>query len=113
MKNPTILRLCRLAGGTILMTAAVAAGAQPVDRGRLLYETHCIECHTTQMHWRAQRSASDWTRLQAQVSRWQASLQLQWTPGEIDAVAGYLNETIYRHPRTQAVGSATPTPPKP
>ena len=106
---PALRRLCGGALGAVLAATAGAAGAQPVDRGRLLYETHCIECHTTQMHWRAQRAASDWTALRAQVTRWQASLQLQWTASEIDAVAGYLNDTIYRHPRSQAVGAASMT----
>src|SRR5690606_1071073 len=90
----------------LLAAAAGATAAEPADRGQLLYTTHCIECHTAQMHWRAGRLARDWDGLRAQVTRWQATGALNWTPADIDAVTRYLNETIYRFPRAQA--SATP-----
>lgn len=44
-----------------LLALADAAWAQSPDaaRGRQLYENHCIECHTVQMHWRTLRLARD------------------------------------------------------
>lgn len=71
----------------VLVAAALlcaVAGAQ--SRGELLYATHCIACHTTQVHWRDWRLAKDWTGLQAQVVRWQAAGSLNWSDEDIVAV---------------------------
>jgi len=85
--------------GIAAVLLAVDAPAQPSApdpaRGKLLYETHCIECHSTQMHWRDARTASDWPSLLSQVRRWQERADLQWNDEDIDAVARYLNDTIY------------------
>jgi mono/diheme cytochrome c family protein len=73
--------------------------AQPAEsRGTLLYQTHCIACHDTQIHWRDRRLVTDWASLSAQVRRWQANIGLQWTADEIDDVVRYLNTMIYRFP---------------
>ena len=80
---------------------AVPAGpAAPADaaRGRLLYETHCIACHNTQVHWRERREVRDWPSLQTQVARWQASTGLSWSGDDILEVSRYLNDTIYKLP---------------
>ena len=92
------------------MTAAAAVNAQPADaaRGQLLYSTHCVECHTSQMHWRQRRLAHDWDSLKAQVRRWQSEARLQWTEQDIADVARHLNDTIYHLPRPEQVGSAAP-----
>ncbi|MFL6692653.1 MAG: c-type cytochrome [Ramlibacter sp.] len=79
----------------------LAAQAQPSDapsRGQLLYEAHCVQCHTTQMHWREARVARDWAGLRAQVQRWQSQIGEQWPPEDVDAVAQHLNATIYHYP---------------
>ena len=73
--------------------AAPSARAQ--SRGELLYTTHCISCHTTEMHWRDKRSANNWATLKAQVRRWQDAASLAWGDGDILDVSRYLNETIY------------------
>jgi mono/diheme cytochrome c family protein len=89
----------------LALALPAAAGAQPApanDRGALLYNTHCIECHNTQMHWRTQRLAHDWDSLKAQVRRWQATAGLQWSEEDISAVARHLNETIYQFPEPHA-----------
>lgn len=75
--------------------------SQSPARGQLLYETHCIECHTTQMHWRSRKLARDWGTLRAQVTRWQAVAKLNWSEQEIDDVTHYLNDTIYQFPPPQ------------
>jgi mono/diheme cytochrome c family protein len=85
-----------------LALAGFAAGAQPLDRGAMLYQTHCIECHTAQMHWRERRLARDWPTLRMQVRRWQAVARLDWSDADIDAVTRHLNDTVYRFPRWQA-----------
>ena len=74
------------------------AAAADAGRGELLYNTHCIACHTSKMHWRDQRLAQNWTSLNMQVRRWQSSIQLDWDDDDIDKVAAYLNRLYYRFP---------------
>jgi hypothetical protein len=86
---------------TVLTCSLVAApSAMAQSRGELLYTTHCIACHTTEMHWRDRRAASNWPSLRDQVRRWQEAASLAWTDSEILDVARYLNETIYRFEQT-------------
>ena len=80
----------------LFSAVALVAPAQAELRGELLYATHCIACHTTQVHWRDQRIATDWTRLNAEVRRWQGTAARNWSEAEIVEVARYLNESIYR-----------------
>lgn len=67
-------------------------------RGELLYTTHCVACHTREVHWRARRVARDWSSLTAETQRWQRNLGLGWSDDDVDEVARYLNTTIYRFP---------------
>ena len=86
----------RFPAACLLVAASVfgpVAGAQ--TRGELLYTTHCIACHTTQVHWRDRRLATDWNSLQAQVARWQAAGALNWSEEDIVAVTRHLNERFY------------------
>jgi mono/diheme cytochrome c family protein len=77
-----------------LFAPAGAASAQ--SRGELLYTTHCIACHSTQMHWRDQRRATDLDSLKEQVRLWQGRALLSWTEDDIVEVTRYLNQRIYR-----------------
>jgi hypothetical protein len=105
-----ILR-CRLSRHALaalaLMCAALAAapsvggqapGEAPASGGALLYDTHCIACHSKEIHWRDRKLAIDWPSLAAQVRRWQKNTGLQWSDDEIEQVTRYLNRTIYRFP---------------
>jgi hypothetical protein len=87
----------------VLVLAAIAASAGPLQaqpaassRGQLLYDTHCIECHNTQVHWRELRQATDWNSLKQQVRRWQQIGRLGWDESDVELVSRYLNRTIYR-----------------
>lgn len=91
------LRAALLAAACIAAQAAPAAAPAPT-RGELLYTTHCIACHNSQMHWRDQRLATDWASLRAQVRRWQEAGQLGWSDDDIREVVRYLNDRIYRFP---------------
>lgn len=97
---PSLARMALICASTCA-AAAYAQSASPPTRGALLYSTHCIECHSTQMHWRAQRQARDWDSLKAQVRRWQATADLRWTEADITDVARHLNDTIYQFPQPQ------------
>ena len=80
------------------------AESQPfAQRGELLYNTHCISCHTTQMHWRDNKQANDWKGIEAQVRRWQGITGLAWSDADIAEVSRYLNDTIYKYPQTGEV----------
>jgi mono/diheme cytochrome c family protein len=77
------------------------ANAQPkgdASRGELLYTTHCIACHSTEIHWRDKKIAKDWVGLKAQVRRWQGVAGLAWSNRDIVEVARYLNAHHYHYP---------------
>lgn len=96
-----MLRKSMLTAGLVLLVNSAAAGAQPsrdATRGELLYSTHCISCHTAQVHWRDGKIATDWGSLQAQVRRWQDNTGLGWSDEDISRVARYLNARLYRYP---------------
>jgi hypothetical protein len=85
------------AAGSIAVSAQSAPVANEAP-GSLLYSTHCIGCHTTQVHWRDGRRVTDWASLNAQVRRWQDNSGLRWTDDDIIAVARHLNAVYYRFP---------------
>ena len=72
----------------------------PPTRGKLLYDTHCIACHNSQIHWLDNKAATDWESLKVQVRRWQERAHLQWSEADIVEVARHLNDTIYRYRQT-------------
>ncbi len=86
--------------GLLFGAALNSPGAHAQSRGELLYSTHCISCHTTQMHWRDKKQATDWASLRVQVRRWQDNAGLGWNEADIREVTLYLNESIYRYPQT-------------
>jgi hypothetical protein len=65
-----------------------------------MYATHCISCHTTEMHWRDNRSAVNWASLKVQVRRWQGAASLAWSDVDILDVSRYLNDSIYHFEQT-------------
>jgi len=77
------------------------AGAEPTataaeSRGEMLYATHCIGCHSTQVHWRDKKLVTDWSTLKAQVRRWSSNTALAWDEDDIVSVARYLNTRYYQ-----------------
>ena len=107
---PTLLvvSIARGAALAALLLATIGpAMAQPAadaTRGRLLYETHCVACHNTQIHWRDARLATDWAGLRTQVQAWQSRANLGWSADDVTEVARHLNDSIYRF--------EAPTPPR-
>lgn len=78
----------------------LATAAEPerdASRGELLYYTHCIACHTTEVHWREKKIATDWVTLKGQVNRWQGNSALGWGDEDITEVARYLNTLYYNY----------------
>lgn len=70
------------------------------SRGELLYATHCNACHSSEIHWREKKLATDWDSLKVQVRRWQANIGLNWSEEEVTEVAHYLNKLHYAFPVT-------------
>lgn len=84
--------------------AAAQEAAPAVTRGALLYSTHCIACHTEQMHWREQKLATDWPGLKRLVRHWQQVGKLDWSESDIGEVTRYLNDAFYRFETPTAAG---------
>jgi mono/diheme cytochrome c family protein len=104
-------RLLALAGALALGMASPARAQAPAadaSRGELLYTTHCIACHTSQMHWRDKRQVTDWASLTANVRRWQAQTGQRWSDDDIAAVARHLNQRYYRLPDVPSRVAAAP-----
>ena len=88
-----------------LLTAAAAGGmllsgghtmAADANRGQLLYENHCMVCHTSIVHVRERRKAGTREEIKAWILRWQEQLGLNWQTREVDDVAEFLNQRFYR-----------------
>ena len=101
MRLPITILLCALA---IPTATAHAQDTSPRGRGELLYSTHCVDCHTTQMHWRDKKVARDLNGLRAQVVRWQGNVGRNWDASEIGDVVDYLNRTFYKFPARSQKG---------
>ena len=93
-------KACFTVLGVLSGAAAIVPGAYAQSRGQLLYSTHCISCHTSEMHWRDKKVATDWKSLRFQVRRWQGNAGLSWSEDDILEVTRYLNESIYRYVQT-------------
>ncbi len=70
--------------------------AADVERGQLLYENHCVECHDGRAHYRENRRASSLAEVRQWVVKWSATLQLQWSADERGDVAAYLYQRYYQ-----------------
>jgi len=92
-------------GISLLTPVAWAQGENDASRGKLLYDNHCVACHSEKMHWRDGRLVQDWASLKSQVQRFQTAASLGWGDGDVEAVAGYLNATIYRLPRDRSTAA--------
>ena len=92
----TLLALAALAATTAL--AGTGGITVEPERGRALYEVHCLGCHGQSVHSRDKRAATDFASIRAWVARWNETVGARWDAGEIDDVAAYLNRTYYRYP---------------
>lgn len=81
----------------VMLASAGAAAAADAERGRILYETRCHECHAESVHGRSHRVARDFEAVRGWVRRWSANLDLKWTESEVGDVAAFLNGRYYRY----------------
>jgi mono/diheme cytochrome c family protein len=96
MLRKSILLVMLILFGKLAYADAIPERA--ATRGELLYSTHCVACHSTQVHWQDKKIAKDWKSLRAEVLRWQKFSGLRWSNDDIAAVARYLNALYYHYP---------------
>ena len=82
--------------GVVLALPAAGAEVPNPERGRALYENHCVVCHTSKVHRRIPSSAIDTAALRSIVKVWMEEQKLRWSPEDIEDVVQYLNDTHYR-----------------
>jgi hypothetical protein len=82
----------------MLVVPAAAAQAPDVERGRALYENHCVVRHTSKVHARVNRIAVSRAEVREIVDNWQRQQRLDWGAQEVEDVAEFLNRTRYRFP---------------
>ena len=88
MKRCTALLLLTIALAT--PTATFAS-----DRGELLYENHCQECHDNSVHTRKDRLVESQELLRAWVMSWTVHNGLDWSQEEVADITAYLNRAYY------------------
>lgn len=81
-----------------LLLAGAPALAQDAQRGRLLYETHCLSCHYERIHKRdpSRSSVRTFTQLRLEVAQRAANTGQRFTIADLDDIAEYLNRTHYK-----------------
>ena len=87
----------RAALAAVLM-AALPAWAQDAQRGRALYETHCLGCHYERIHKRdaARSLIRTLAQLRVEVANRAAQTGRPFTLEDLDDIAEYLNRSHYR-----------------
>ena len=85
----------------VLASAWTGAAATEPTRAAMLYENHCAECHTTEVHFRAQRKARSLGDISTWVRRWQRELKLEWDAHDVAEVTEHLNTQYYGFKRPQ------------
>ena len=94
-----ILTLCLL---FCMSTSALADSETNEMRGELLYVTSCDACHTSSIHWREKKLATDWKSLRTQVVRWQIIAKASWSAQDVEDVTSYLNKRFYHYSNAEA-----------
>jgi mono/diheme cytochrome c family protein len=84
------------AGGLAPATAAWGAELPDLERGRALYENHCVVCHTAKVHRRAAPLPLRIDELRFIVTVWASQQGLAWSRDDIEDVVYYLDRTYYR-----------------
>ena len=100
MKGEMEMRLTKGVLAAALLAYLPSAAAADSARGKLLYETHCLQCHSEGISQREKKIARSYPEIRAEVVRWYRNIRLSWQPGDVEDVARYLNDRFYRYPCT-------------
>ena len=84
--------------GLMIAAAAAPGGAQDAQRGKLLYETHCLACHYERIHKRepSRSLVRSVPQLRLEVAQRAANTGQRFTLEDLDDIAEYLNRSHYR-----------------
>jgi mono/diheme cytochrome c family protein len=87
-----------LPAALLALAAAWPAAAQDAERGRLLYDTHCLSCHYERIHKRdpARSRIHTFTALQIEVAERGMQSGRTFSREELDDLVEYLNRSHYR-----------------
>lgn len=66
------------------------------DRGRMLYQNHCVACHESTVHIREKHKVRTYSDLEHYVKRFAALAGVEWSDAEMILVIEYLNRTHYK-----------------
>ena len=92
-----LLAIALLAAGSVaLPPAAWGAEVPDLERGRKLYENHCVVCHTAKVHRRVPALPLGEDELRYIVNLWASQQGVRWSAEDIEDVVYYLNRTHYR-----------------
>jgi mono/diheme cytochrome c family protein len=82
----------------LLLMLSLPAWAQDAQRGKALYETHCLACHYERIHKRvpARSLVRTIPQLRLEVAQRAAFTGQRFTLEDLDDIAEYLNRTHYR-----------------
>jgi hypothetical protein len=87
---------CRLFALGLLLAPQAGAQVPSAERGRALYENHCVACHSDKVHARVNRIAVSRAEVREIVEGWQRQQKLLWSAQEVDDVVEFLNRTRYQ-----------------
>ena len=85
--------------GAAALALATASAGQPVpdlERGRALYQNHCVVCHTSKVHRREPPLPLSVDELRSIVTLWARQEGLSWSRDDIEDVVQYLDRAHYR-----------------
>ena len=88
----------RTIAAAMVYLAACPALAQDAQRGRQLYETHCLSCHYERIHKRdpSRSLVRSLPALRVEVARRAEQLPSRLSIEDLDDIAEYLNRSHYR-----------------
>ena len=95
--TPRYFAIVLLAAGGMMITPAASGAEMPdLERGRKLYENHCVVCHTAKVHRRVPPLPLGEDDLRYIVNLWASQQGVRWSAEDIEDVVHYLNRTHYR-----------------
>jgi len=82
----------------LVLMLATPAWPQDAQRGKALYDTHCIACHYERIHKRdpSRSLIRSLAQLRVEVAQRAALTAQRFTVEDLDDIAEYLNRTYYR-----------------
>ena len=82
----------------LFLALAMPARAQDAQRGKALYENHCLICHYERIHKRdpSRSLVKSIIRLRLEVAQRAANTGQRFIIEDLDDIAEYLNRTHYR-----------------